>query len=192
MSTHLDKGHLHNHIVVNSVSFMDGKMFRNDFKTYYQGIRKVSDDLCRQNQLSVIETDGRGISYGEWRNRREGKPTLRGMVKADVEMALAESSDFDDFVGKLQKMGYEVKYGPRVKHMAVRHQDSKRFVRLDGVAPQFSEAELRAFHATEKTSARNAAGISGRKPACAAKLAERTGTSGRAPRALPQQTEPSV
>lgn len=145
VSTHLDKGHLHNHIVVNSVSFMDGKMFRNDFKTYYQGIRKVSDDLCRQNQLSVIETDGRGISYGEWRNRREGKPTLRGMVKADVEMALAESSDFDDFVGKLQKMGYEVKYGPRVKHMAVRHQDSKRFVRLDGVAPQFSESELREF-----------------------------------------------
>ena len=86
---------------------MDGKMFRNDFKTYYQGIRQISDDLCRQNQLSVIETDGRGISYGEWRNRREGKPTLRGMVKADVEMALAESSDFDDFVGKLQRMGYE-------------------------------------------------------------------------------------
>ena len=84
VSTHLDKGHLHNHIVVNSVSFMDGKMFRNDFKTYYQGIRQISDDLCRQNRLSVIETDGRGISYGEWRNRREGKPTLRGMVKADV------------------------------------------------------------------------------------------------------------
>ena len=62
VSTHLDKGHLHNHIVVNSVSFMDGKMFRNDFKTYYQGIRQISDDLCRQNQLSVIETDGRGIS----------------------------------------------------------------------------------------------------------------------------------
>lgn len=108
VSTHLDKGHLHNHIVVNSVSFMDGKMFRNDFKTYYQGIRKVSDDLCRQNQLSVIETDGRGISYGEWRNRREGKPTLRGMVKADVEMALAESSDFDDFVGKLHQMALAV------------------------------------------------------------------------------------
>ena len=67
------------------------------------------------------------------------------MVKADVEMALAESSDFDDFVCRLQKMGYEVKYGPRVKHMAVRHQDSKRFVRLDGVAPQFSESELREF-----------------------------------------------
>ena len=145
VSTHLDKGHLHNHIVVNSVSFMDGKMFRNDFKTYYQGIRQISDDLCRQNRLSVIETDGRGISYGEWRNRREGKPTLRGMVKADVEMALAESTDFDDFVCRLQKMGYEVKYGPRVKHMAVRHQDSKRFVRLDGVAPQFSESELREF-----------------------------------------------
>ena len=53
------------------------------------------------------------------------------MVRADVEMALAESTDFDDFVGKLQKMGYEVKYGPRVKHMAVRHQDSQRFVRME-------------------------------------------------------------
>ena len=80
VSTHLDKGHLHNHIVVNSVSFMDGKMFRNDFKTYYQGIRQISDDLCRQNRLSVIETDGRGISYGEWRNRREGKPSERGIL----------------------------------------------------------------------------------------------------------------
>lgn len=51
VSTHLDKGHLHNHIVVNSVSFMDGKMFRNDFKTYYQGIRQISDDLCRQKPV---------------------------------------------------------------------------------------------------------------------------------------------
>ena len=60
-------------------------------------------------------------------------------------MALAESSDFDDFVGNLQRMGYEVKYGSRVKHMAVRHYESKKFVRLDGVAPQFSESELREF-----------------------------------------------
>ena len=192
VSTHLDKGHLHNHIVVNSVSFMDGKMFRNDFKTYYQGIRKVSDDLCRQNQLPVIETDGRGISYGEWRNRREGKPTLRGMVKADVEMALAESSDFDDFVGKLQKMGYEVKYGPRVKHMAVRHQDSKRFVRLDGVAPQFSEAELRAFFTQLKKLPPEMQQEYQAETSLCSKAGRRTGTSGRAPRALPQQTEPSV
>jgi len=56
VSTHLDKGHLHNHIVTNSVSFIDGRMFRNDFDTYYNGIRKISDELCRENRLSVIET----------------------------------------------------------------------------------------------------------------------------------------
>ena len=49
VSTHLDKGHLHNHIDVNSVSFMDGRMFRNDFTTYYKGIRAVFDELCREN-----------------------------------------------------------------------------------------------------------------------------------------------
>ena len=66
VSTHLDKGHLHNHIVVNSVSYADGKMFRNNFDTYYHGIRQVSDELCRENRLSVIETDGKGKSYDEW------------------------------------------------------------------------------------------------------------------------------
>lgn len=72
VSTHLDKGHLHNHIVVNSVSFMDGRMFRNDFTTYYKGIRAISDELCRENRLSVVETDGHGKSYGEWKHEKEG------------------------------------------------------------------------------------------------------------------------
>ena len=85
VSTHLDKGHLHNHIVVNSVSYADGKMFRNNFDTYYHGIRQVSDELCRENRLSVIETDGKGKSYDEWLSGQAGKPTIRGMVRKDVE-----------------------------------------------------------------------------------------------------------
>jgi len=87
VSTHLDKGHLHNHIVVNSVSYADGKMFRNNFDTYYHGIRQVSDELCRENRLSVIETDGKGKSYDEWLSGQTGKPTIRGMVRKDVEQA---------------------------------------------------------------------------------------------------------
>lgn len=55
VSTHLDKGHLHNHIVVNSVSYADGKMFRNNFDTYYHGIRQVSDELCRENRLYLCQ-----------------------------------------------------------------------------------------------------------------------------------------
>lgn len=89
VSTHLDKGHLHNHIVTNSVSFIDGKMFRNDFATYYQGIRKISDELCRENKLSVIETDGKGEGYADWLSGKTGKPTIRSMVRKDVELAMA-------------------------------------------------------------------------------------------------------
>ena len=95
VSTHLDRGHLHNHIVVNSVSYADGKMFRSDFNTYYKGIRETSDELCRENRLSVIETDGKGKSYDEWLSGQTGKPTIRGMVRKDVEQAIAAADSFD-------------------------------------------------------------------------------------------------
>lgn len=145
VSTHLDKGHLHNHIVVNSVSFMDGRMFRNDFTTYYKGIRAVSDELCRENRLSVVETDGHGKSYGEWKHEKEGSPTLRGMVKTDVEMAMSTADSFSGFIAELQKMGYEVKYGPQVAHITVRHKDAKKNVRLDRLDAHYSEAALREY-----------------------------------------------
>lgn len=145
VSTHLDKGHLHNHIVVNSVSFMDGRMFRNDFTTYYKGIRAVSDELCRENRLSVVETDGHGKSYGEWKHEKEGAPTLRGMVKTDVEVAMTAADSFAGFIAELQKMGYAVKYGPKAAHMTVRHKEAQKNIRLDKISPHFSEDSLRRY-----------------------------------------------
>lgn len=146
VSTHLDKGHLHNHIVVNSVSYADGKMFRNNFDTYYHGIRQVSDELCRENRLSVIETDGKGRSYDEWLSGQAGKPTIRGMVRKDVEQAVAAADSFDGFITELQNMGYTVKYGPRVEHIAVRHKDAQRNIRIDRLDPRFSETALREYY----------------------------------------------
>lgn len=146
VSTHLDRGHLHNHIVVNSVSYADGKMFRSDFNTYYKGIRETSDELCRENRLSVIETDGKGKSYDEWLSGQTGKPTIRGMVRKDVEQAIAASDSFDGFILELQNMGYTVKYGPRVEHMAVRHKNAQRNVRIDRLDPRFSETALREYY----------------------------------------------
>lgn len=145
-STHLDRGHLHNHIVVNSVSYADGRMFRSDFNTYYKGIRKTSDELCRENRLSVIETDGKGKSYDEWLSGQAGKPTIRGMVRKDVEQAIAAADSFDGFILELQNMGYTVKYGPRVEHMAVRHKDAQRNIRIDRLDPRFSETALREYY----------------------------------------------
>ena len=146
VSTHLDRGHLHNHIVVNSVSYADGRMFRSDFNTYYKGIRETSDELCRENRLSVIETDGKGKSYDEWLSGQTGKPTIRGMVRKDVEQAIAAADSFDGFITELQNMGYTVKYGPRVEHMAVRHKDAQRNIRIDRLDPRFSETALREYY----------------------------------------------
>lgn len=146
VSTHLDKGHLHNHIVTNSVSFIDGKMFRNDFATYYQGIRKTSDELCRENRLSVIETNGKGQGYADWLSGKTGKPTIRSMVRKDVELAMAAADTFDGFIAELQAMGYMVKYGPRVEHMAVRHQSAQRSVRIDRLDARYSESALRDYY----------------------------------------------
>ena len=157
VSTHLDKGHLHNHIVVNSVSYADGKMFRNNFDTYYHGIRQVSDELCRENRLSVIETDGKGKSYDEWLSGQAGKPTIRGMVRKDVEQAIAAADSFDGLITELQNMGYTVKYGPRVEHMAVRHKDAQRNIRIDRLDPRFSAAGV--LPPTAPYAHRNAAGI---------------------------------
>lgn len=133
-------------IVVNSVSYADGRMFRSDFNTYYKGIRETSDELCRENRLSVIETDGKGKSYDEWLSGQAGKPTIRGMVRKDVEQAIAAADSFDGFITELQNMGYTVKYGPRVEHMAVRHKDAQRNIRIDRLDPRFSETALREYY----------------------------------------------
>lgn len=127
-------------------SYADGKMFRNNFDTYYHGIRQVSDELCRENRLSVIETDGKGRSYDEWLSGQAGKPTIRGMVRKDVEQAVAAADSFDGFITELQNMGYTVKYGPRVEHIAVRHKDAQRNIRIDRLDPRFSETALREYY----------------------------------------------
>ena len=113
---------------------------------YYKGIRETSDELCRENRLSVIETDGKGKSYDEWLSGQTGKPTIRGMVRKDVEQAIAAADSFDGFITELQNMGYTVKYGPRVEHMAVRHKDAQRNIRIDRLDPRFSETALREYY----------------------------------------------
>lgn len=122
------------------------KPIRKNFDTYYHGIRQVSDELCRENRLSVIETDGKGKSYDEWLSGQTGKPTIRGMVRKDVEQAIAAADSFNGFILELQNMGYTVKYGPRVEHMAVLHKDAQRNIRIDRLDPRFSETALREYY----------------------------------------------
>ena len=140
IGTHLDKGHLHNHIVVNSVSFADGHKYRSTPKSLY-ALRAVSDRLCRENGLSVIQTEGRGRHYAEWKAEQAGKPTVRGQIRKDIDEAAAFT--YKSFLEEMKKRGYAIKYGANVKHTAVKPAGSKRFFRLDTLGGGYTEETIK-------------------------------------------------
>lgn len=143
VSTHLNTGILHNHIVFNSVSFADGKMFRDDFKGYYAGIRAVSDQLCREYGISVIAPKQKGKTYVERQVEKEGALTVRAMIRGDVDSALARAVSWETFVAGLRKMGYSVRYGPNVKYAALRHKTGSRNIRLKSLGEGYDETSIR-------------------------------------------------
>lgn len=143
VATHVDHGHIHAHIVFNSVSCTDGKMYRDDFKAYYGDIRGISNEISRENDLSVIEPKGRGEPYSEWNAEKNGKPTVRGLIRQDIDAALADAFTLQSFFEALQKRGYTVKRGANVKHTAVKPPGSDRFVRLDSLGNGYTEADIR-------------------------------------------------
>jgi hypothetical protein len=142
ISTHLNKKHLHNHYVINSVSFMDGKRYY-DNNTTYALMRQSSDRLCREYSLSVIENPQRGKSkhYAEWEAEQEGKPTWRGLIREDVDKAILASATISQLIGALRKQGYEVKTG--VKYTAVRPPGKERFVRLKTLGDDYAEDAIK-------------------------------------------------
>lgn len=129
VATHLDKeNHLHNHFVLNTVSFVDGIKYHRTKKDYHD-MQTVSDELCREYGLSVIEHLQRGKSkhYGEWRAEQEQRPTWRGLIRADIDEAIRQSMTERQFFENLRKKGYEIKTG---QDISVRPPGKERFVRL--------------------------------------------------------------
>lgn len=141
VATHLDKEHIHNHFVLNSVSFVDGKKF-NDCKATYALMRRTSDELCREHGLSVIEhpEQGRTMSYDTWAAERQGKPTWYSQIRRDVDAAITRSFLFDHFIDNLKRQGYEVKQG---QYIAVRPPGKERFVRLKTLGDNYTEEAIR-------------------------------------------------
>ena len=129
VATHLDKeNHLHNHFVLNTVSFADGIKFHRTEKDYHE-MRSMSDELCREYGLSVIQNPqpGKSKQYGEWRAEQEQRPTWRGLIRSDIDEVIRQSMTERQFFENLHKKGYEVHVG---KDISVRPPGKPRFVRL--------------------------------------------------------------
>ena len=136
VATHLDKEkHLHNHFVLNSVSFIDGYRY-NDCKATYRKMRDTSDRLCKEYNLSVIEDPKRKQSkhYAEWKAENDGVLTARGMIKNDIDEAIATSISDKQFFYKLREKGYYIKQG---KDITVRPIGKERGIKI---ARHFGEA----------------------------------------------------
>lgn len=141
VSTHLNKGHLHNHFVVNSVSFVDGKRFYNNKKNYKK-MRQVSDRLCKEHELSVIENPKhKKIEYAEWKAIQENRPTIRSMIREDVDEAIAQSLTYTQFIQKLKTMEYDIK--SNVRYMAIKAKGKEKYIRLKSLGNDYTEVKIK-------------------------------------------------
>lgn len=123
VSTHLDKAHYHNHFIINSVSFKDGLRYY-DNKANYQKMRDTSDRLCRKYQLSVIDKQSyKSEHYASWKDG----PSIRSLIKKDIDYAISTSMTMKQFVQIMEKMGYTFKFN---KHWAVLPPNGKKYIRL--------------------------------------------------------------
>ena len=113
ISTHLNTGHIHNHLVWNSVSIQTGKKYRSNEKSYVTGVRRISDELCRKYHLSVIDTEKServARPYAQWLAEQEGKPTWKTVIQQDVDAAITASLTWKQFLRVMEKQGYAFRF----------------------------------------------------------------------------------
>ena len=142
ISVHVDKEHIHAHLIFNSVNAGTGRKYHSNAQTYYKQLRAVSDRLCREHGLSVIEhpEQGRTMSYDTWEAEQKGKPTWYSQIRRDVDAAITRSFLFEHFIDNLKRQGYEVKQG---KYIAVKPPGKERFVRLKTLGDNYTEEAIR-------------------------------------------------
>ena len=135
LTTHIDKGHIHNHLIFNAVSFTDHKHYHSNKRSYHE-IRRASDRLCREHGLSVI-VPGRdkGKSYIEHQAAQNGT-SYKANLKAAIDRLIPVSSSLEDLLARLQREGYEIKRG---KYISVRAPDQERFTRLKTLGADYTE-----------------------------------------------------
>lgn len=141
VATHLDKTHIHNHFVLNSVS-MRGMKFHSNKETYRQ-MRAASDRLCKEYGLSVIEDQKAYFPkhYAEWAAEQNGQPTWRSSIRVDIDSAVKEAMTFQQFVSEMKKKGYVLER--RGSFLRIKAPGMQRFVRLRSLGEGYLESDIR-------------------------------------------------
>lgn len=147
LSTHIDKGHIHNHIIFNNVNMATGKCYQSNKRSYHQ-IRYQSDKLCKEYNLSVVDEyyerfkkkyKTSGKSWYENEQAKNGS-SWKSRLQFDIDRMIAQSKDWAEFTQKMTELGYEIKYG---KHIAFKHSDKERFTRAKTIGADYTEERLK-------------------------------------------------
>lgn len=142
LTTHTDRDHAHNHIVINSVG-LNGKKY-NSCRSELEDIRQYSDLVCLEHGLSTIERKGKikYRSYKEWLEIKN-KTSWKDIVREDIDFAISSSASFEDFIQKMKSEGYYMKYGEKVKYMTFQKSGMKKAVRGKRLGEDYSEESIR-------------------------------------------------
>ena len=155
VTTHIDKGHIHNHIIFCAVNFVDHHKYNSNKRSYY-GIRNMSDKLCRENGLSVVVPGkgSKGKSYAEYQAEKTGT-SWKGKLKIAVDALIPQVSSFEELLQRLQAAGYEIKPG---KYVSCRAPGQERFTRLKTLGADYTEEAIRERIAGRRAKAAKAPG----------------------------------
>lgn len=138
ITTHIDKGHLHNHIIFCAVDMANQRKYISNRRSYAY-IRRTSDRLCKENGLSVVKPGkDKGKSYAEWDAQRKGK-SWKAKLKIAIDAAIPQAKDFDDFLRLMQAQGYEIKQG---KFVSFRAPGQERFTRCKTLGEDYTEEAI--------------------------------------------------
>ncbi len=143
IAVHVDKAHIHAHLIFNSVNAETGEKYHSNAQTYYSQIRATSDRLCREHGLSVIMEGqpSKAVSYIEWLRQSKGQPTFRSMLEADLRTAIESANDLGHFYLLMEHMGYEIYHGNR---LGFRLRGQERFMYPGRKNTLFTEEGIRA------------------------------------------------
>ena len=139
LTTHVDKDHLHNHLIFNAVSFVDYKKYHSN-KQSYHAIRRTSDRICKEHGLSVVVPgQDKGKSYAEYTAEKQGT-SYKAKLKTAIDTLIPQVKDFDELLRRLQEMGYEIKQG---KYISFRAAGQERFTRAKTLGAAYTEEAIK-------------------------------------------------
>ena len=148
LATHIDKDHIHNHIIFNSIDVDEGKVYHSYYGSY-MNIRNQSDRLCKEHNLSVIDQETQReineikrrkfVNWYYWNEDKKGS-SYKSRLQFDIDRTIKQSINWQDFLSKMESYGYEIKYG---KHIAFKSKNQQRFTRTKTIGVNYTEERIK-------------------------------------------------